>query len=232
MRDREAVPFHTACPVVRTERRRFERVCDVSGGLHIYDVVAFDAGIHWVRMSETVASVVDGDGRPVRSGQTNNDFYGLLSSVEEPVSSDVARLVGTFDVRAGGRLSVTVVTRVRDVPCVPDGGAGPGIGGRKAYRDIPRDWTYGPCPELAAWVARMREGGNPYMEDVPFVRPVEHDPLVWFDSRAGMDLAVQAGRALEGIGPYLEGVPQEEADGIRRKLAKAVEETRAAGVPA
>lgn len=222
--------FETPCPVVRRERVRFERICDVSGGLGIQEVVSFEAEILWIRSSETVTLVLDEDGGVVKAGSTYSDFYGLLTSVQDPLQHDAAGLARKFDVRADGRLSVVVRTTVHDTPVVVDAARPEGVTARrKAYLNIPRDWCRAPCQALGEWSAMLARN-DPARFDVvlPFVAKEAHPDVVLVDTRRGLDIARQAAEAPVLLAPFLDGVEGNEAERARKWLAAVAAEASGA----
>jgi hypothetical protein len=226
--------FETICPVVRSERVRFERICDVSGGLGIREVVSFEAEILWVRRSETVTVLVDETGGTVREGSKYNDFYGLFTSVQDPLQGEAAEMARRFDVRPDGRLSVVVRTSVSDTPVVVDAARPDGaFSGTKAYVGIPVDWCRAPCGPLAEWSALNAAGDERrFQVEIPYVGTHRHPDVVLLDTRLRPDIHDQAMGAPVLLAPFLEGLTGSEADRARRGLAALATALRAEAAPA
>lgn len=221
--------IETICPVVRSERIRFERICDVSGGLGIREIVGFEAEILWIRQSTTETLLIDESGKVVKKGGSYSDFYGLFTSVQDPLRTDAAGMARDFDVTPHGRLSVVVRTSVTDTPVVvdalrPDGA----FARRKAYVRIPDDWCRAPCDALAEWSSLNAAGDERrYQVEIPYVTRESHPDVVLVDTRRGLDVAGQATGAPVLLAPFLDGVEGDEAERARKWLASIASEASA-----
>lgn len=119
--------FHSA------ETYQIARYIDVSG-IGRWDYVHFPAEIRLLRESCSCLVLRHRSGDVVKKHETNNDFYGYLTSPRDPLE----HFVGWKNRYAGGELVVEIDISIVDTPCLykePDQ-----KGHAPQYLQVPNDW--------------------------------------------------------------------------------------------
>ncbi|AGG89143.1 hypothetical protein [Rhodanobacter denitrificans] len=102
--------FYTSCPAVRRSIETFTQFILVGGETQR---VEFTRPIVWIQESESQLLFLHG-GEILEVGETHNDFYGYLSSMD--FTEEVARLMRKFQITAESSLELVVATRVAQRP--------------------------------------------------------------------------------------------------------------------
>lgn len=165
-------------PVVRTEVLGITRWIDVSGGADVWRAVSFEHAIHWLRDTEACAVVLDADGRVCHEGPTYNDFYGTLTSWQEPLESrpDLMRRFGITGPNSPLSLEIRVI--VVDKPRLPLVSNPPAdYAPSPCYRIPPDDWFLDGPEQMMAW----RQSRNIRGERDSALRPRRIDAVTVFE---------------------------------------------------
>lgn len=98
----------------------------------------FEADVAWLRSTTTNSKLMEpGEGgQPVANFTTFNDFYGLLTSKDEPLSSAVA-MANRWGLNEESRLYIEVVLTCEDIPILPPA---PVQHRRRELVTTPSDW--------------------------------------------------------------------------------------------
>lgn len=102
--------FYTSCPAVRRTVETFTQFISVGGESQR---VEFTRPIVWIQESESQLLFLHG-GEILEEGETHNDFYGYLSSMD--LRESVNRLMRKFQITADSSLELVVATRVAQRP--------------------------------------------------------------------------------------------------------------------
>ena len=211
--DRE---FDTRCPVIRSGPASVATIIDISLGEGIRRVLAFDAEISWIRETTATWTILDPAGAAICSGSEYTDFYGLATSLKEPIEVAFAR-ASTLAAGPGSAIEVAVTIRVRDVPAIPTGQTGVFKGMR--FRHLPQGWLDGMAlPEIENWLAmpwprRVESGFH-----LPVIKADER-PVVAWSSRDSGDAVLRRRAAV--VLAILDGLPDNDHAALEHVIGNA-----------
>jgi hypothetical protein len=214
---KEAREFETRCPVIRSGMFPVATIVDISLGENIMRVLSFGAELAWIRETESTWALLDRTGRAIFSGSTYSDFYGLATSVRDPVREASAR-ARELGLLPGMGIEAVVTVTVRDCPAVPVGEPG-SFKGMRRFRPPPEGWLDGARKEeITAWLATPwdRRGDSGFA--LPAIGTGGQAFVAWssFDGEESI-----ASRHAALLGAVLDGLPDAARPGATLALDKA-----------
>jgi hypothetical protein len=207
----------TLCPIVRSERLDVARIVDVSG-TGIRKIVRFEADIDWLRESESSLVVLDGEGRILERVITQNDWYGLLTSIDDRMIAAIPRMAARYGVLGPeATLGVAIVTNLVDSPMLRSTGTST-FHPRKRLSSTPKDWIIDEDDVIEKWRASAKANrglANP--EIAPkFLDPrVIRDEIVITTRRPGSTAAIDA-----LVADAIEGLDENERQAVIERAEK------------
>lgn len=212
----------SSCPVVDHERGTFARIIDVSGGRGIYEVVAFESDVAWLRDTEYTLALYNAEGRLLKEGGTYGDFRSYLSAYIDPFRM-APRFADEYGVTQGGHNVVEVRMSVIERPVyeVDDHRFSSHSKSyvsshSKSYRAIPSGWLRANDPGIELWRAACARG-EIFTELKIIEKRTVFEAVIW-SSRLGIATSAQVPALQAAIERGLVGVSDELARDVRGRL--------------